>query len=110
MADDAAASSAESSADGHFEFPTHTADKKKIGDIRARNEENQTGDSHEEAKVGGIDLLKFLNTGTAAGKDYVDFGQELFVLTLQRRFWFPPASAGRGRRFFAVGREEGCRA
>ena len=88
MADDAAASSAESSADGHFEFPTHAADKKKIGDIRARDEENQTGDSHEEAKVGGIDLLKFLNTGTAAGKDYVDFGQELFVLLFSEGFGF----------------------
>ena len=65
LADLARRRRAECGSNGSLQLPSGGADKQQVGDVRARDCQNERGNPHEEVKAGEIFVTQLPNAGTA---------------------------------------------
>jgi hypothetical protein len=70
---------AEGGAYRHFRAAAHAAYQKEVGDISARNEQHEARDPRQQHQVGGVFLLKILDSRASRRERNVRPGQHLLA-------------------------------
>ncbi len=82
LADDSYTHRPQRGSDGHLYVAVHSANKQKIGDVGAGDEEYEAGDPHQQLKLGGVVVLHALDTGAAGGQNYPGFSQSTLAFCI----------------------------
>ena len=71
LADDSASWCAQRRAHGHLGTVRSAARQQQVGDVRARDQQDDTGENHQHAHARAGLLLQFLDAAAPGGKNYV---------------------------------------